>query len=215
MTTHLAAHRPLRSLLALVLVVGVLALPAAAAAADVSPPGGGPWRWPLDGAPQVIRGFEPPPEPWLAGHRGVDLRGSPGDAVRAAGPGRVSFAGAVAGKPVVVVAHEGGLRTTYEPVVAVAAVGDEVPSGSVLGRLSSAGSHCLPQACLHWGLRRADTYLDPLALVGGDLRVRLLPVWGRGAESVPGARGRLPPGRAAPIRLRALNPAWGSPFSEQ
>jgi murein DD-endopeptidase MepM/ murein hydrolase activator NlpD len=78
----------------------------------------------------------------------------------------------------VVVTHAGGLRTTYEPVVAAVSKGDQVVAGQVLGGLSAAGSHCLPAACLHWGLRRGETYLDPLALVGVNLQVRLLPVWG-------------------------------------
>src|SRR5947209_1444726 len=73
------------------------------------------YRWPLDGRPAVVRAFAPPPRPWLPGHRGVDLGAAPGTIVRAAGAGTVSFAGRVAGRGVVSVAHPGGLRTTYEP----------------------------------------------------------------------------------------------------
>ena len=73
--------------------------------------------WPLVPDPEVVRGFEPPPHPFAAGHRGVDLAGRPGQAVRAALPGTVGFAGSIGGKPVVTVLH-GGRRTTYEPVVA-------------------------------------------------------------------------------------------------
>lgn len=166
------------------------ALTAAPAQAEARSPGPGAaariagWAWPLAGLPRVVRGFLLPPEPWLPGHRGVDLRGSPGDAVLASGPGRVSFAGLVAGKPVVVITHAGGLRTTYEPVIAAVSTNNEVSRGSVIGRLSAAGSHCLPAACLHWGLRRGDTYLDPLALVGATQRVRLLPVWGRASPTI-------------------------------
>jgi murein DD-endopeptidase MepM/ murein hydrolase activator NlpD len=190
-------------------------LPVAAPAAAAAGRGG--WTWPLVGPPAVVRGFQPPPEPWLAGHRGADLLGSPGVAVRAAGPGEVSFAGPVAGKPVVVVNHAGGARTTYEPVIAAVAVGDHVAGGSVIGRLSAAGSHCAPRTCLHWGLRRGETYLDPLALVGAVPRVRLLPVWDRSAGSVAGAPGALaalaapPPDTSAAARLGALNRARASP----
>ena len=155
-----------------------LAQPGSAVASSPAAPSQAGWGWPLDGPPRLVRGFRPPPQPWLAGHRGVDLLGSPGLAVRAPGPGRVSFAGPVAGTPVVVITHAGGLRTTYEPVVRTLAVGDEVVRGTVIGSLSTAGSHCLPRACLHWGLRRGETYLDPLAMMGAALRVRLLPVWG-------------------------------------
>ncbi|MGZ4596161.1 MAG: M23 family metallopeptidase [Actinomycetes bacterium] len=171
----------------LVMVMVVMPRPASAAAPQLPPsavassptaPSQAGWGWPLDGPPRLVRGFQPPPQPWLAGHRGVDLLGSPGLAVRASGPGRVSFAGSVAGTPVVVITHPGGLRTTYEPVVRTLAVGDEVVRGTVIGSLSAAGSHCLPRACLHWGLRRGEAYLDPLAMMGASLRVRLLPVWG-------------------------------------
>ena len=52
-------------------------------------------QWPLRPAPAVVRGFDPPDVGWGAGHRGVDLLGSPGAGVRAALPGTVSFAGTV------------------------------------------------------------------------------------------------------------------------
>ena len=42
--------------------------------------------WPLFPQPEVVGGFDPPADPWGAGHRGVDLRGSPGPPVRAALP---------------------------------------------------------------------------------------------------------------------------------
>ena len=135
------------------------------------------WSWPLDGAPTVVRGFELPTEPWLAGHRGVDLRASPGQPVRSAGDGTVTFAGWVGGQPVVAVTHPDGLRTTYQPVLAAVTRGQAVVRGTILGRVSAGGSHCLPLACLHWGLLRASTYLDPLSLVVADIQVRLLPVW--------------------------------------
>lgn len=135
--------------------------------------------WPLDPRPDVVRHFEPPPNPYAAGHRGVDLAGAPGQAVRAALAGTVGFAGSIGGKPVVTVLH-GGRRTTYEPVVASVERGQTVAAGDVLGRLAVADSHCFPAACLHWGLVEGDgdarTYLDPLSLVGGG-PVRLLPLW--------------------------------------
>ena len=86
------------------------------------------------------------------------------------------FASALAGRGVVVVAH-GSLRTTYEPVSATVAVGDFVFAGDVIGRLAPGVSHCSKfgrVACLHWGLRRGFTYLNPLMLVGGY--VHLLPI---------------------------------------
>ncbi|GIG86551.1 hypothetical protein Pen02_14870 [Plantactinospora endophytica] len=137
----------------------------------------GDFRWPLDGAPRVVRRFDPPPQPWLAGHRGVDLAAPAGATVRAAGPGVVYFAGSVAGRPLVSVAHANGLRTTYEPVRPGLAAGDPVRPGDPLGVLLSGHPGCAAagSACLHWGLRRGDEYLDPLLLLGLG-RVRLLPV---------------------------------------
>jgi murein DD-endopeptidase MepM/ murein hydrolase activator NlpD len=124
----------------------------------------------------VVTGFDPPDSPWGAGHRGVDLLGTVGQVVHAALPGRVSFAGVLAGRGVVVVDH-GDTRTTYEPVDATVSLGDAVAAGHPIGRLALPGSHCLPRACLHWGwIEGADTYLDPLRLVGAG-PVRLLPLW--------------------------------------
>src|SRR5262245_36977721 len=80
-------------------------------AAGAGPLAGWPgWTRPVDGA--VSRAFEEPAGPYGPGHRGVDLVAPPGTPVRAAGDGTVSFAGDVAGSMHVVVAHEGGLRTS-------------------------------------------------------------------------------------------------------
>ncbi len=135
------------------------------------------FRWPLDSSPQVVRGFTPPPEPWLPGHRGVDLAGTPGQTVRSAGPGTVYFAGVIAGQGVVSVLHAGGLRTTYQPVQPLVRTGDAVRAGDPIGRLLAGHPGCPVDTCLHWGLRRGETYLDPLSLLG-RLRVRLLPLDG-------------------------------------
>ncbi|HET8603530.1 MAG TPA: M23 family metallopeptidase [Marmoricola sp.] len=129
--------------------------------------------WPLVPRPEVVTAFDPPSAPWGAGHRGVDLLGRPGEVVRAAAAGRIVFAARLAGRGVVVVDH-GSVRTTYEPVAATVHVGQQVAEGQPLGRLQAASSHCFPRACLHWGLLRGDTYLDPLTLVGAG-PVRLLP----------------------------------------
>lgn len=132
--------------------------------------------WPLTPAPDVVRGFDPPLSRYGAGHRGADLLGSPGQAVVAAAPGRVTFAGSLAGRGVVVVSH-GATRTTYEPVTATVAVGDTVAAGARIGTLQAVASHCAPATCLHWGLIEGETYLDPLTLVGAG-PVRLLPLVG-------------------------------------
>ncbi|MFC4906279.1 peptidoglycan DD-metalloendopeptidase family protein [Actinomadura gamaensis] len=135
----------------------------------------GTWRWPLGPpVPAVVRGFSPPASPWLPGHRGIDLAASPGDPVYAAGAGRVSYAGALAGRGVVAITH-GTLRTTYLPVHPAVSVGRDVPAGARIGTVEVAQPPHCPQVCLHWGLLRGTSYLDPLALVRP--LVRLLPLW--------------------------------------
>jgi murein DD-endopeptidase MepM/ murein hydrolase activator NlpD len=133
------------------------------------------YRSPLAGEPRVTRRFAPPAQRWLPGHRGVDLAGTPGEPVRAAGPGVVSFAGRVAGTGVVSVQHPGGLRTTYQPVSPRVSAGDVVAAGDPIGELAAGHPGCPVEACLHWGLRSGETYLDPLVLLGLG-RVRLLPL---------------------------------------
>ncbi|MGW6209722.1 M23 family metallopeptidase [Streptomyces sp. NPDC055089] len=141
--------------------------------------------WPLEGRPPVVRGWEPPATEYGRGHRGVDLGAGPGARVLAAAAGRVSFAGGVAGRGVVVIELAGTgdppLRTTYEPVRPLVAKGDEVAAGQVVADMSAGASHCA-SGCLHWGLRREEAYLDPLSLLPPSLLrrgpSRLLPVWG-------------------------------------
>ena len=132
----------------------------------------GRWQPPLVPL-EVTRHFEPPLTPYAAGHRGVDLGGQPGEAVLAAGAGLVSYAGPLAGRGVVVVVH-GTLRTTYEPVQATVKRGARVTEGQQIGRLQPGHPGCPTVACLHWGLLRGETYLDPLSLLGQQ-RIRLLP----------------------------------------
>lgn len=129
----------------------------------------GRYGWPLQPRPTVVRRFDKPAQNWLPGHRGVDLAGTPGEAVLAAGDGIVVFAGTVADKPVVSIDHPGGLRTTYEPVRPEVSVGRRVGRGSRIGTLEAGHEGC--GSCLHWGLRsegggrRRREYLDPLRLL--------------------------------------------------
>ena len=70
----------------------------------------------------------------------------------------------------------GGVRTTYEPVRRRVDVGDPVARGQQIGTLQRLLSHCFPRACLHWGLLRGETYLDPLTLVGRRARPAAAPL---------------------------------------
>ena len=172
------------------------------------------WAWPLAGTPVVDRAFTPPASAWGAGHRGVDLRGDIGEPVLAAGTGRVTYSGLLAGRGVVTVTHDNGLRTTYEPVETSVSVGDLVDAGDVLGALTTGHASCrLGTVCLHWGLLRGDTYLDPAALVRQG-KLRLLPIGatapalGTAAASGPWPLSTpAPPAPDAGPRPRSAHPA--------
>jgi len=164
----------------------VLTLSATAREPDVGspavlrpPPSGVQYTAPLPGRLEVLRAFDPPPDPYGAGHLGVDLRAHPGQPVGAAAPGTVQFAGQVAGRGVVVIAHPDGIRTEYEPVRPTVHIGARVMTGAVVGTLRGLHAGCRT-SCLHWGARRGDTYLDPLTLVRPLGPVVLLPDRGCG-----------------------------------
>ena len=135
----------------------------------------GRWEWPLSPQPAVLRAFVRPVTAYGAGHRGLDLAGSPGQEVLAVDAGTVTHVGTVAGRGTVTVLHASGVRSTYEPVATGVAHGEAVTRGTRLGELAAGGSHCRP-GCLHLGAVRDRTYLDPLVLLTGGRRVRLLPL---------------------------------------
>lgn len=155
----------MRLLLPLALLLVTLAgVPAQAGQFELIPP--------LRG--RVLQGYEEVGR-FEAGHRGVDLAGRAGEEVVAAAPGRVHFAGDVAGRGTVSIDHGNGWRTTYQPVSPSVVEGDVLAAGDGIGTL--APGHCL-EACLHWGLTDGVAYADPLAYL--ELPpVRLLP---HGAE---------------------------------
>ncbi|WP_327144811.1 MULTISPECIES: M23 family metallopeptidase [unclassified Nocardia] len=171
----------MRLIVSIVLGWLVLLTPQCLAAPGAAAPISG-FDWPLRPRPAVVRAFDKPERDWLPGHRGVDLGGSPGQQVLAAGDGTVAFAGIVAGKPVLSIDHTGGLRTTYEPVKSSLPLGRRVIRGMPIGELQSGHDRCPVSACLHWGLRRGHDYLDPLGLVRhGPIRLQPL-----ASQSLPG-----------------------------
>jgi murein DD-endopeptidase MepM/ murein hydrolase activator NlpD len=171
--------KPIRCHATSLVVAFALLLPARAGAVD-----GPEWVWPLAPRPPVMTLFDPPDSPYGAGNRGVDLVGAVGQTVFAIGEGVVTYAGALAGRGVVVVRH-GRLRSTYEPVSPGVAVGDTVVSGDPIGVLSAVGSHCVPDACLHLGVIRGADYVDPMSLLP-DAPIRLKPLTGEPVTVAPG-----------------------------
>jgi murein DD-endopeptidase MepM/ murein hydrolase activator NlpD len=151
-------------------------LPAATTTRAATAPRVERWVWPMDPVPRVVRGFERPTSPYGPGHRGVDLAGTVGQVVLTIGTGTVAFAGSVAGRGVVVIDH-GRLSSTYQPVNAVVGEGDRVAPGQLIGFLELVGSHCLPDACLHLGVKHGTHYVDPLTLLPAA-PVRLKPLGG-------------------------------------
>lgn len=169
---HRSLHVALAAILAALVALSFVVAPEASARparrhADVV------YDWPI-GDGDVTRPFDDPALPWLAGHRGADLAGSEGAEVRAAGDGVVAFAGSVAGRPVVSIDHDDGLRTTYEPVVPGVVAGQRVAGGEVIGTLEAGHG---TGADLHWGARRGrDDYVDPVLLVRPRPVIRLYPL---------------------------------------
>jgi murein DD-endopeptidase MepM/ murein hydrolase activator NlpD len=135
--------------------------------------------WPLRPTPAVVRGFDAPSPNWHPGHRGVDLSSAAGQPVYAAGNATVVFAGLLAGRPVVSLAHPGGLHTSYEPVRAAVRVGQPVTAQTVLGELVAGHPGCRAAACLHWGAMWGPAsgahYVDPLGLLKST-PIRLKPL---------------------------------------
>ncbi|WP_193442100.1 murein hydrolase activator EnvC family protein [Mycobacteroides stephanolepidis] len=135
--------------------------------------------WPLRPRPAVTRHFDKPQERWNRGHRGVDLAGLPDQRVTAAGPGIVVYAGSIAGRTLVSIEHDGGLRTTYEPITPLVKPGQRVGEGSVIGTLRPGHPGCDGAACLHWGALHGPAstanYLDPLGLLAAT-PLRLKPL---------------------------------------
>ena len=143
---------------------------------EPGPAPGSRYAWPLHPPPVVRAPFRPPAHPYGPGHRGVDLGAAPGRPVLAARAGTVVFAGPVAGRGVVSVRHDDGLRTTYQPVRPLVPAGAQVAAGQVIATLVPGLAGCPDPACLHWGVRRGPAeYLDPLVLLRPP-QVRLLPV---------------------------------------
>ncbi|MFD4671639.1 murein hydrolase activator EnvC family protein [Lentzea sp. NPDC058450] len=164
---------PTALLLTALLVAPPPPAPSPLPASPASPPRpGARHAWPLPPPHQVVRAFEAPATPFGPGHRGADLAAPAGTPVLASADATVVHAGAVATRTLVSLQHATGVRTTYEPIAPTVTAGRKVRRGDVIGHLQP--GHC-PTPCLHWGARRATTYLDPLRLLtaGG---VRLLPL---------------------------------------
>jgi triacylglycerol esterase/lipase EstA (alpha/beta hydrolase family) len=151
--------RTFRTAAAVMSVAAVLvaAGPLLPASAGADPPA---YRPPVE-AP-VVSDFDLPPEPWMAGNRGIDYDPAPGTPVLAAADGTVAFAGPVGGALHVTIRHPDGLRTSYSFLAEVTVVaGTRVRQGRPVG---------VAGGPFHFGVRDpADRYLDPALLLAGEL----------------------------------------------
>jgi hypothetical protein len=95
-------------------------------------------------------------------HAGIDLLAPAGTPVKAAAPGRVAYAGRIAGGwgKLVVVAHARRVRTMYAHLSAVAVdVGEHVRTGSRIGSVGATGNATGPH--LHLEVRLGAAAVDP------------------------------------------------------
>jgi murein DD-endopeptidase MepM/ murein hydrolase activator NlpD len=139
---------------------------------DVPRAARGSWSWPVSAPHPLARPYLAPPTPYAAGHRGIDIRAAAGSTVLAPDDGVVHFAGVVVDRPVLSIAHAGGVLSSFEPVVSTLSAGDSVERGEVIGTLL--GGHCAAP-CLHLGVRVDGEYVNPLLFLGGVPWSVLLP----------------------------------------
>lgn len=198
---HSPTGRPAaRSVAAVVRAISILPL-AACCAAAVAMTADAAWRSPVPGS--TTRGFDLGPNPYAAGqHRGADLAARPGDRVRSACRGRVSFAGRVPGGGWTVSVRCGRLIATHQHLAALEVRrGRAVRAGTTIGRVGRSGR---PRPHVHLGARVAASgrYVDPLGLIAdpglGPAPPPAVPAGRR--EPPHGARAPRPV--TAPVRVR-------------
>ncbi|MEA3019490.1 MAG: hypothetical protein QOI47_1014 [Actinomycetota bacterium] len=157
--------RAASAVLLLLALVPVLAMPSA-----VADDGHVSYTLPVDGP--VVDGWRPPTTPYGPGNRGIDLGTQPGEMVRAAADGTVTFAGRIGSWWHVVVLHADGIRTSYSFLASVEVRrGERVAQGDVVG---------VAGTTVHFGARAGNEYIDPTVLLGGGPpKVHLVPVDGQ------------------------------------
>src|SRR3954452_13435077 len=133
-------------------------------------PAGRAWNWPTDGL--LLRPFAFDRQHPYAGeqHRGVDLGGDAGAAVRAPATGTVSFAGVVpASGGTVAIRTADGWSVTLVHLGSIAVTkGAAVAEGDGVGTIGPSGEPEVGRPYVHLGVREAadpQGYVDPLTLL--------------------------------------------------
>jgi murein DD-endopeptidase MepM/ murein hydrolase activator NlpD len=145
------------------------------------------WQWPVDPPRVVSRAYLAPATPYGAGHRGIDIE-TESTRVYAPADGVVHFAGYVVDRPVLSIAHPGGILSSFEPVTTTLIAGDPVHRGQLVGTI--ADGHCTVITCLHFGVRVGGEYVSPLLFLGGVPRSVLVPTRQAALGALPRRRRR-------------------------
>ncbi len=110
---------------------------------------------PLDGS--IVRDYD------KGRNEGIDIAGTPGAEVRAAGAGTVAAVIEDSdGRPIAVIRHDGNLLTVYSNLAELSvAKGDQVARGQTIGTLPDSGT-----PALHFEVRDGIESLDPNPFLG-------------------------------------------------
>jgi hypothetical protein len=127
------------------------------------------WSWPADGA--VLRPFTLGTDAYAAGqHRGIDVAGADGSAVKAPTAGVVTFAGSLPtyGRGVTILSADGYAVTLVHLGTIEVGKGATVGEGDAVGTMGASGTPEQDVPSVHLGIRRAaeeEGYVDPLGLL--------------------------------------------------
>jgi hypothetical protein len=127
------------------------------------------WSWPADGV--VLRPFALGADVYAGGqHRGSDVAGPDGSAVKAPAAGLVTFAGSLPtyGRGVTIMTADGYTVTLVHLGTIEVGKGATVGEGDTVGTMGASGTPEQDEPSVHLGIRRAseeEGYVDPLGLL--------------------------------------------------
>ncbi|MGO3066135.1 MAG: D-alanyl-D-alanine carboxypeptidase family protein [Brevibacterium linens] len=154
------------------------------------------WLTPVP-AMEVITAFDPPDQPWLTGHRGIDVLAVVGEPLRAPTGGTIRFAGTVAGTATVSILTDSDHVLTFQPAESSLVKGEDFKAGEQIGTVGS-GGHC-QRSCLHigaWPAASEKRYVDPGKFFGQE-KSALLPLSRKPAKEPRGGGGSTASGAGA------------------
>jgi hypothetical protein len=166
------------------------------------------WSWPADGA--VLRPFALGPDVYAGGqHRGIDIAGPAGSAVKAPAAGVVSFAGSLPtyGRGVTILTADGYAVTLVHLGTIEVAKGTTVGEGDTVGTIGVSGTPEQDEPSVHLGIRQAaeeEGYVDPLGLLPPRAAPSPAPTPTPEAVTAPAAV-------SAPVAVRPPSPPPTSP----